>query len=252
MVRYGAADFLTSLLWLTVPHTEFIGGGIDDIAFRNRLRDGLKQVKISADRSTLAKVSQKVDRLLNTWLKDDKAEVSVLIAMVANFVGEIQSEISEHIFFRIPVEEKPFYDEVQLSTAAMDAFPSAVTEVDNAGKCFALDQPTAAVMHLMRALEIPLAALASALDITLTNANWQTVINECEREIKALGSKVDKEFYSEAATNFLYFKNAWRNHAMHGRDTYDKRQAFDILQHVGGFMKHLSNRLCEPGGCITP
>lgn len=252
MMRFTAAGILTSMLWLSVPHTEFIAGGIDDIEFRAKLRKGLKDVKESAERCELSKISAKVDRLLDTWLKGDESDIGVVMAMVASFVGDTQMELCEHIFFRIPSEEKAFYDVVQLTTAAMNAFPSAVPEVSNAGRCFALDQPTAAVLHLMRALEVPLAALVAALNFTPSNPNWHTVINECEREIRGLKDKGDQEFYGEAATNFLYFKNAWRNHAMHGRDTYEKRQAFDIMMHVGGFMKVLSKRLCEPGGYTTP
>jgi hypothetical protein len=252
MMRYTATGVLTSMLWLSVPHTEFIGGGIDDIEFRARLRKGLKDVRAAAEQCQLSKVSAKVDRLLDTWLKGDDTDVGVVMAMVASFVGDTQAELCEHIFFRIPNEEKSFYDDVQLASAAMDAFPSAVPEVSNAGKCFALDQPTACVLHLMRALEVPLKALIAALNFIPSNPNWQTVINECEREIRKLKDKGDQEFYSEAATNFLYFKNAWRNHVMHGRDTYDKRQAFDIMMHVAGFMKVLSRQLCEPGGYTTP
>ncbi len=252
MMRYTAAGVLTSMLWLNVPHTEFICGGIDDLEFRARLRKGLKEVKDTAEKCELSDVSAKADRLLGTWLKGDDSDIAVVMAMVATFVGDTQADLCKHIFFRIPSEEKSFYDDVQLTTAAMNAFPSAVPEVSDAGRCFALDQPTACVLHLMRALEVPLTALIAALNFTPSNPNWQIVINECEREIKGLKNKDDQEFYSEAATNFLYFKNAWRNHAMHGRDTYDKRQAFDIMQHVGGFMKHLSRRLCEEGGYTTP
>jgi hypothetical protein len=252
MMRYTAAGVLTAMLWLNVPHVEFIGGGIDAEEFREKLRKGLLEVKETAERCKLSKVSAKAERLLKTWLKDDNADIAVIMAMVASFVGDTQMELSEHAFFRIPTEEKSFYDDIQLTTAAMNAFPSAVPEVDNAGKCFALDQPTAAVLHLMRALEVPLTTLITALNFTPSNLNWQTVINECEREIRKLKNKDDQEFYGEAATNFLYFKNAWRNHAMHGRDTYDKKQAFDIMMHVGGFMKVLSTRLCEPGGYTTP
>jgi hypothetical protein len=251
MMRYTAAGVLTSMLWLNVPHTEFIGGGIDDIEFREKLRKGLKEVKDVAEKCELSKVAAKAERLLTTWLKDNKADVGVVMAMVAGFVGDTQAELCEHIFFRIPTEEKSFYDVVQLTEAAMNAFPSSVPEVSDAGRCFALDQPTACVLHLMRALEVPLTALVAALNFTPSNPNWQVVINECEREIRKLKDKEDQDFYGEAATNFLYFKNAWRNHAMHGRDTYDKRQAFDIMQHVAGFMRHLSRRLCETGGYTT-
>ncbi len=252
MMRFTALGVLSSMLWLTPPHTEFLAGGIDDIEFRNKLRIGLADVRDVAHKCGLDDIAEKADRLLTTWLKNDEADIGTVMAMVAGFVGDYQRELSKHLFFRVPDEEKAFYDNVQLTTAAMNAFPSAVPEVDNAGKCFALDQPTAAVLHLMRALEIPLSALVSALNFVPSSPNWQVVINECEREIKKLKDKADQEFYGEAASNFLYFKNAWRNHAAHGRDTYDKRQAFDIMMHVGGFMNVLSKKLCEPGGYTAP
>jgi hypothetical protein len=141
---------------------------------------------------------------------------------------------------------------VQLTAAAEGAFPSAVRDIAAAGRCLALDESTACVLHLMRALEYPLGAMAKALNVTITNPNWHQVLKDCEDKISEMGQppaeptwKADKEFYSEAALNFRFFKDAWRNHVSHGRHTYEKRNAYDIMVHVAGFMDHLAKRISE-------
>lgn len=54
------------------------------------------------------------------------------------------------------------------------------------------------------------------------------------------------QFLSEAATDFRYFKNSWRDHIAHLRYTcQDREEAKMILNHVKSFMVHLSKRLSE-------
>jgi hypothetical protein len=50
---------------------------------------------------------------------------------------------------------------------------------------------------------------------------------------------------SEAAKEFFYFKDGWRNHVSHAKDKYDGPQAFSVLNHTSAFMKHLSMGLSE-------
>jgi hypothetical protein len=251
MMRFTAAGLFTSLLWLGHVNTEAAFGSFSDEELFEKYRKALCEVRIDAERCQLTSVIQKIDLLLTTWLKEDNKagmnDMNIVVAMVANFVGDVQSELKNHLYFRIAKEERSFYDEVQLTEAAANAFPSTVPEIRNAGRCFALDQPTAVVLHSMRTLEIPLRGLVNTLNFTPSNPNWQNVINECEREIKKLTDRSKQEFYSAAAANFLYFKNAWRNHAMHGRDSYDKREAYEIFTHVSGFMNHLALKISEAG-----
>ena len=53
----------------------------------------------------------------------------------------------------------------------------------------------------------------------------------------------DKErtFYSGAAKDFRYFKNAWRNHSQHLHEHYEASEARTILDHVKAFMMHLAD-----------
>jgi len=77
--------------------------------------------------------------------------------------------------------------------------------------------------------------------------NWQEVINRMGKRIKELESvqrsvvtPAALQFYSEAASNFRYFKNAWRNHVSHGRATYDEKEAETVWDHVKAFMRRLA------------
>ena len=82
--------------------------------------------------------------------------------------------------------------------------------------------------------------------------NWNTIIEKIESEIRKLNNlpkgqqKSDElQFYSEAAKEFRYFKDAWRNHVSHSREKYDERQAKRIIEHVRDFMQHIAIRLKE-------
>ena len=105
----------------------------------------------------------------------------------------------------------------------------------------------------MRVLEHGLRALAIELNKTFDVQNWQNIINEMECEIKSRGKSLPKgaaknehlQFLSEAAKEFMYFKDGWRNYVSHARGVYDEHQARSVLEHVRAFMNVLSSRLYE-------
>lgn len=131
-------------------------------------------------------------------------------------------------------------------------FPSASEEIEEAGKCLALRRATACVMHLMRVLELGLNSLAHDFNVPFAHTNWHNIVEQIERKIKDMSSathgpdwKDKQQFFSEVATEFRHFKSAWRNHAMHVRQTYTEERAERIFQSVKSFMQHLATRLKE-------
>ena len=135
------------------------------------------------------------------------------------------------------------------------AFPSARYDISEAGCCLALRRSTACVLHLMRALEPGLSSLAAALGVSMPRKGWEMVLNKLQKEIEARSinppddkwKEENEPFFSEAASHFRIIKNAWRNHAAHGRDKYTEQEAEDIYRSVRSFMHHLSERLSEEG-----
>jgi hypothetical protein len=105
----------------------------------------------------------------------------------------------------------------------------------------------------MRILECGLKALSDGLNLPFGYEVWHVVIEQIEFEIRELERRWPKgqtkseflRFYSEAAKEFRYFKDGWRNYVSHRLSTYDAPQALSTMTHVRDFMLALSSRLSE-------
>ena len=90
--------------------------------------------------------------------------------------------------------------------------------------------------------------MAKRFNVPFAVDSWHKVIKGIEDGITDLRNKQGlteqdrKEIthYSDAASQFRHFKDAWRNHVAHGREHYDDRDADKVLTHVIEFMKHLA------------
>ena len=148
-------------------------------------------------------------------------------------------------FMSLSLEDSRLY----LKNAPMDisAFPSAQYDIQESARCLALGRETATVLHLMRVLEIGLAALAARFRVSFDHRNWENIIGDIEKEIKNISTgqskpsdwKTQEQLFADVAKEFRYLKNAWRNHAMHAREKYTSSEAKGIFQHVSGLMKAL-------------
>lgn len=115
------------------------------------------------------------------------------------------------------------------------------------------------IFHAMRVVEHGLRALARRLKVALPKKRhidleeWGKLISHIEGKIENIDNtrkrtpqrEKDLEFYHGAASQFRHFKNAWRNHVMHGRASYDHEEAEKVLRHVHEFMDHIAARVKE-------
>jgi hypothetical protein len=166
-------------------------------------------------------------------------------------------ELDERALFVVPAGHAGLYrNERMLGDAVFEAFPSAREDIAEAGSCYATGCYTAAVFHGMRVLEHGLRAMATDLGRTYDTQSWGGILDEIETEIGRVRkngipglSKAEKDhklgFWSEAAKEFGYFKDGWRNHVSHGRTFYDEHSALGVLRHVGTFMAVLARHLKE-------
>ena len=173
-----------------------------------------------------------------------------LIAGLEYLLRTFRDEIDARPLFAMPPGSASFYDQPKpLFGERVDtSFPSSADDVAEAGRCFALGRWTAAVMHLMRALETPLALLAARVGVDEA-VNWNKSLNEIEGKLRAVSKRdhgaTEEQWAAEAASHFRSIKNAWRNHVMHGRSFYDEDRATEILEAVRALMRSLASRLAE-------
>ena len=89
---------------------------------------------------------------------------------VATSVRELKTrlkdELSEREFLYVSPTKVSFYkDPMLFGKGVNDSFPHAIDDIEEAGKCLALGQGTACVLHTMRVLETGLKVMASGLNI---------------------------------------------------------------------------------------
>ena len=163
----------------------------------------------------------------------------------------LEAEASGHLFFYVGLEDKELFEQQEylFGPTVESNFRSANFDIEEAGRCLALNRWTAAVLHLMRALEPALGALQAEVRVAVQKDQWHHVIDQIEKSIRSMTppgrTREDIQFFSEAATEFRHIKDAWRNYAAHGKDRYDEERARRIYSSVRSFMMHLSSRLKE-------
>jgi hypothetical protein len=180
------------------------------------------------------------------------------------------AELSKHKYLYVLTEKAEYVDcDALFGSKVTTAFPSAAFDIKHAGNCFAAECPTAAVFHLMRAVEWGLRALAAHLgfrrDLRTRTKSGKVVYTplawaEWEKILEALRNRVDErivklkrgprkqvyqEFYHPAIKDIAGFKEAWRNHVMHTRREYSPEDAGSVFVHVKSFMIILATRISE-------
>lgn len=171
---------------------------------------------------------------------------------------QIESELEDKIVFYVPREDAKLYEKPEeWFPLTSFAFPSALLDIEEACKCYALERYTACVFHAMAVVQTGLYTMAHDLGVTLKypvqSADWHEIIVAIEGKIEPLRqlsrSHPQRDelltFYSGCASQFRYFKDGWRNPVAHMRELYKRPDAYAILSHVRDFMELLSTRLHE-------
>jgi len=198
-------------------------------------------------------VSIKAIKALRT-VTDSGKSVSELQLQLFHLTESVHAELEAVLLLQVPVAKREFFEKKNLfGDEVANAFASASVDIEEAGKCFALERYTACVFHLMHVMEIGLRVLAATLnDPRLDpkkNPSWERILRRCreelekKRENRAPEWAADDAFFSQATATLMAVKDAWRNPTMHVEINYTENQAEDVFNHVKAFMRLLATKL---------
>lgn len=198
---------------------------------------------------------EKVGRAIQKVNLDRADTAMVCMSLITELQFDMVSELRGQVFLSVhPSRRSHYIDNGSTFGAEVEAaFPETTAEIKSANRCFALDEWTACVFHLMRALEIALHKLAKQLGVSQFSSieleNWKNILDAAEKKIKALEQQpkspskdAELQYYGETMAHYRSTKDAWRNHVAHARTNYDEGQAMSILNHVREFMALLAAR----------
>lgn len=214
-------------------------------------------------------------RLISGHLKFDgmDSDHSSYAADFRNAYGAMMSDLWSRKFVQVDSVYTDYLDnEALFGTAVNDAFPSAKDDIKSAGNCLAFENGTAAVFHLMRAVEWSLRGLCKHFGIIriprskkpsirkkyipLEYSQWEKMLEELQ---EGVDKKIDKmaagkrkremqQFYYPLLQDIKGFKDAFRNHTMHSRDAttkYNQDEAKAVFTYVQRFLMVLATRVSE-------
>jgi hypothetical protein len=213
----------------------------------------------SAEALAMIGVQRAVERL-EAWLIDagerkvlSPGQISQLSGGLMAVVQSYGDELDGRKIFVMTPQYAQYHapDKPPFGDAVFNAFPDANNDIAEAGKCLSLGCGTACVMHLMRALEVGLKAVAKEFGIEDKN-DWGTYLREIEKELKAretAGKKrsADEQFYADASAQLGNLKVAYRNPTMHVGSDYSEDRAEEILVATRAFLRHLAPRFAAMG-----
>jgi hypothetical protein len=186
-----------------------------------------------------------IERLQKSFVSGCKARE--IIRLWADLKNRITDELNGRITLSIPRGDAEQYQNVTpFGVKVAEKFERALTDMQEASKCLALDRPTACVFHLMRVMEYAVQRFGKKLGVKLTDTKtWQKILNELNAPIKQMPEqstreKKRKEDYAALHAHLFNVKLAWRNPVMHPKATYTPAEARDVFNHVDTFMRHLA------------
>src|SRR5829696_270394 len=238
--------------------------GLLDSGFRDQLLMikavcALMGLTLSVDEVNF--IEQRLTDPLFTW--------GDLCGLLSSVRRRMQNETARQKYLYMPESDAKYYYDPALrssceifSPQVAHAFRLASGELTKGGQCYAAGMDTASVFHMMRALEHGLRALAKQLRVKMPKGKnmldlqtWGDILRPIEKKVKDIEQRrrsrkrdEDLEFFGGAASQFHYFKTAWRNHVMHAKRTYDHDEAGIVMRHTLEFFEHISARLKEVPG----
>lgn len=122
---------------------------------------------------------------------DDKELTPQILQKEINILKKrIDDELKGRDFFALEQKWTPyFYEAFLFGQEVISSLPGAIKDIEEAGKCLALERSTACVFHLMRVMEISLQQLGNKLEIGkefLEDAHWNNILEKLDKTIRAL------------------------------------------------------------------
>ncbi len=189
---------------------------------------------------------KRIDRL-GQQLHVDQCTYGDVVGSIRDIVGRFTDELENTLLFHIPTDKQQFLENArkEMGEGIIEKFPEIMFDIEEAGKCLALERGTACVFHLMRIMEAGLRAVAGKLGIdVLANRTWDAMLKKIKLANEQQHSRDEwTDFYTEIVAKGYAVKDAWRNNTMHIENKYTLEEAEDIFRAVRGFFRHISTRL---------
>lgn len=193
----------------------------------------------------------RLDALRISIIRGDNYKIDKMYNGIVHLIDRIRDELNSEYFLHVQRTDLKLYGKKELFGPLVSKhFPNSTSDIEAAGNCLALEQPTACVFHLMRVMEKGTQTFGKKLKVKIDPEieSWNTILNQVDVQMKQLLSKTSKQKsrkadFAEVSSYLRHVKIAWRNEVMHPKATYTQEEARDVFAASRAFMVRLSEVL---------
>jgi hypothetical protein len=222
----------------------------------NVLADNLNKAGVRVLETTLRRIRE----IREDCDADPPPDVGTINRQLLRLRQDLESDLKEQKFMALSQEEiRNFNQDERFGAEVKIKFPNANQEITAAATCYAINNYTGCVFHLMRAIEYGARAMLQNFGVTTLRdqrpvalGDWGNLQESLTDELQKLsvGKRKDAqkmrdfEFFSYAIEQFEKFRT-WRNKVSHLREEFLPGQTKDIMDATERYMRHLATRLIE-------
>jgi hypothetical protein len=161
----------------------------------------------------------RVNSVMTRYAAGQGETLETVERQIDNFRTTVHDALKKPYFLILNARERELFNPTEPPFGqSVDAnFKSAQYDIAEAAKCLALDRWTAAVLHLMRALEPTLIALQAEVQAQVPKDQWGNMIEQIEKAIRLMdgdlrstkppqhsrsATKDEIAWFSDSATHF--------------------------------------------------
>jgi hypothetical protein len=164
-----------------------------------------------------------------------------------SMLQQLKIESKGEQFLHLDPMHVRFYEENQFHKDVVGQFFEVIYDMQEAGKCFALNRYTSCAFHLMRIAEAGLKSIVDKYNLSVSNPNWGFYIKAIKDHLPSIGNKTERIKLQSVIDRIESLKLVWRNPTMHIEHKYNEDEAKEIFDATKNFMKVLCDSSNESG-----
>lgn len=234
LVAYKAAGHTEDSIIRSGPGDNFYG---KVVALRDFVRE--HNLELSTDRADII-------------LKKMEAGVhrSEMHQDIGDLHGRIRDELKRRMLLIMPSKYRELYSQASplFGKEVSEKFGDSSYDIEEAGKCVALGLPTAAMFHLMRAMEAAVQVLGQRLVATVSSVNgetlpWGIIVGNIKTKIDGLPRGPDQDEWYKIHALLHAVNRGFRTKTAHPVERYGQDEAEQTFGAVKAFMQEMAERI---------
>jgi hypothetical protein len=223
------------------------------VAAHTILLESLEDVCIELD---LVASLATIRKMREAYAKPDLLRAE-LTPLQIELKGRLHDELSRRTFWVLSAREYQLYLEPAKGwEIIIERFPSAIGDIVEAQRCFALSRYAATVFHSVQVVEAGLIELGKLIGVTDPHSGWTAVSNRLKKIIDTKHqdrSPLEQQqfpFLEQIQGTIESLKNAWRNKVSHAHvklvlitSDFSPEIAEEILFATRAFMRRLATEM---------